>query len=92
MDPSRLAPEDAYYANSPPRRQRDRSETTGAQILGVDGVVPDSVLIRQRREKEGRRSGSRKRKGAWKKLLWVRQSCTVHTMCSMEALDDDDDG
>lgn len=41
-DPSRLAPEDAFYA---------------------------------KRLKDGARNSSRKRKGAWKKLLWVKQSC-----------------
>jgi phosphatidylinositol glycan class C protein len=41
-DPSRLAPEDAFYA---------------------------------KRLKDGARNSNRRRKGAWKKLLWVKQSC-----------------
>lgn len=43
-DPSRLAPEDAFYA---------------------------------KRLKDATRNSSRRRKGTWRKLLWVRQSCKL---------------
>lgn len=77
-DPNRLAPEDAFYAHSPPRRQWERSggEVTGPDALDVDGSLVPGGVMRRRREKDQRRSASRKRKGAWKKLLWVKQSCT----------------
>ena len=58
-DPNRLAPEDAYYVPSP---------------LTTTVDLPDSrpKEVRKIRGEYGRR---RRRKGAWKKLLWVKQSC-----------------
>ena len=78
-DPSRLAPEDAFNAHSPPPRLRGKEAYSR-----VDGgyVDPDSMSVRsegnvrRRRDKERGRSGSRKNNGVWKKLLWVKQSCT----------------
>jgi hypothetical protein len=70
-DPSRLAPEDAFYALSPPRRGRAPSPLG----LGANGSTGRSGEARRKRNKERGRSGSRRRKGAWKKLLWVKQSC-----------------
>lgn len=74
-DPNRLAPEDAFFARSPPKRRR---EDAYASNLGEVGLEGDGSGIwkdrpsRRKREKERGRSGSRRRKGEWKKLLWVR--------------------
>ena len=79
-DHSRLRPEDAFYANSPPRKGArkssplGRSDTVTATTTGISDA-------RKRREKRRGRSSSRRRrsqnaagKGQWKKLLWVKQS------------------
>ncbi|KAF2202174.1 GPI2-domain-containing protein [Delitschia confertaspora ATCC 74209] len=65
-DPSRLAPEDAYY-KSPPRRPRQLSP------LGTGGIDGPPSGVRRKREKDRARSSSRRRKGAYKKLLWFKQ-------------------
>jgi phosphatidylinositol glycan class C protein len=74
LDPSRLAPEDAFYTQSPPRRGRPPSPLG----LGANGLKPRPGSrggeARRKRNKERGRSSSRRRKGAWKKLLWVKQS------------------
>lgn len=70
LDPSRLAPEDAIYAQSPPRRGRPPSPLG----LGANGLKPRGGEARRKRNKERGRSSSRRRKGGWKKLLWVKQS------------------
>ncbi|KAL8772912.1 MAG: hypothetical protein Q9209_001932 [Squamulea sp. 1 TL-2023] len=71
-DSSRLAPEDAFFAHSPPRvhgeaqfKPRLAHENSSASSNNVNG--------RRKREKERGRSGSRRGKGEWKKLLWVKQ-------------------
>lgn len=95
-DPSRLAPEDAYFT-SPPRlrpgnvaagARRDGGNTTNetARLLNRSVATPAAVAalrvppavpgsesnpVKDRRRDRGRR----KRKGQWKKLLWVKQSC-----------------
>ncbi|CAI7590486.1 hypothetical protein N7533_000668 [Penicillium manginii] len=80
-DPDRLAPEDAYFA---PSLSRGRSALTnyddtlrslnGDASLhpprGVLGADPNRKDVR----KLGAGAGRRRRKGAWKKLLWVKQS------------------
>ncbi|KIW07953.1 uncharacterized protein PV09_01854 [Verruconis gallopava] len=69
-DPSRLAPEDAYHVCSPPR---DRARSP----LGVTGANGSADRVgdpRRSRTREGRRRGSKRRRGAWAKLLWVKQS------------------
>lgn len=75
-DPSRLAPEDAFYAHSPPRRARQHSP------LGLGASDGSSVRAltdpRRKRDKERGRSGSRRKKGQWKKLLWFKQPCTLY--------------
>ena len=74
-DPNHLAPEDAFLAHSPPtRKTRDAyASTSGTEALKTDqyDTWTDSAS-RRKREKERGRSGSRRRKGEWKKLLWVR--------------------
>ncbi|KAI9700895.1 MAG: hypothetical protein M1820_006656 [Bogoriella megaspora] len=75
-DPSRLAPEDAAYGYSEPRRLRQRSPLgmpNGALGNGATAKGPSSG--RRKREKDRGRSSSGRRKGTWKKLLWVKQSC-----------------
>jgi phosphatidylinositol glycan class C protein len=75
-DPNHLAPEDAFYAHSSPRRQRQiddflslNDDTVTADSLGVKATR----LARRRRGKDRGRSGSRRGKNVWKKLLWVKQ-------------------
>ena len=74
-DPSRLAPEDAY---SPPRRER-RGSPLG---LGANGSVIAGTEAKRSRKRNGSRgrSGSRRRNRGWKKLLWVKQSCTFQSI------------
>ena len=77
-DPNRLAPEDAFFAHSPPRRHREISldGVSATTVVGERlGASRGGVSARRRREKERGRSGSRRRKGTWKKLLWVKQNC-----------------
>ena len=91
-DPSRLAPEDAFFAHSPPHRHREISQDGASDTAVVDerpGISRPGVSARRRREKERGRSGSRRRKGTWKKLLWVKQNCmtrnfNLYTDCSIE--------
>ncbi|KZF20447.1 GPI2-domain-containing protein [Xylona heveae TC161] len=87
-DPNRLAPEDAFFAHSPPRRRQQQQQlvdaTQAPKQLVSQGLSNGSsstsaaaaaALVASRvRAKERGRSGSRRRKGAWKKLLWVKQS------------------
>ncbi|KAJ5220134.1 hypothetical protein N7468_009338 [Penicillium chermesinum] len=80
-DPDRLAPEDAYFATSL-SRARSAPLVYGDRIhsLGSGGAAlraPRGVLGNDGRKevrKLGSTSGRRRRKGAWKKLLWVKQS------------------
>lgn len=89
-DPSRLAPEDAYYAHSPPRL-RPQLDNHAANLRLLNGPVATPAAVAALRpppavpkteplkEKQRSRGSSRrrKRKGAWKKLLWVKQSCMM---------------
>ncbi|KAF2757530.1 GPI2-domain-containing protein [Pseudovirgaria hyperparasitica] len=67
-DPSRLAPEDAYYTQPPPHRSRQPA-------LGSVGATTGSVVrpLTEVRRKIKERSRSRKKTAQWKKLLWVEQ-------------------
>lgn len=65
-DPSHLAPEDAFYAASPPRR------LNAFEAPGNRDHIPRHLY----RKDGGSRSRSRRRrKRPWKKLLWVKQTC-----------------
>ncbi|PKS12119.1 hypothetical protein jhhlp_001417 [Lomentospora prolificans] len=68
-DRSRLAPEDAFYAISPPRR----IPPVAAAAVGRDSSSP--VLRHRRRNGGANGTGTghrtRKRRRSWKKLLWV---------------------
>ncbi|KAJ3474202.1 hypothetical protein NLG97_g9948 [Lecanicillium saksenae] len=59
---SHLSPNDACV--SPPRRYEG----------GADGASDSAMRLRRL---NGERSGSRRRKRTWKKLMWVKQSCHV---------------
>ena len=86
-DPDRLAPEDAHFA---PALARVRSAPIhydgNLRSLSSDGAAvgtlrpPRGVLGGDSSRKDVRKMGGagvrRRRKGAWKKLLWVKQSCT----------------
>ena len=65
LDPSRLAPEDAYYVHSPPRTH---------SLLGDGTASSRAVDPRRSRTREGRRGESKRRSRKWAKLLWVKQS------------------
>lgn len=82
-DPNRLAPEDAYFATSLSRARSAPLVYDESLHLGNGDAVgslraPRGVLGNAGR-KDGRKLGSsggrQRRKGAWKKLLWVKQSC-----------------
>src|ERR1700761_1665104 len=66
-DPAYLAPEDAFYAASPPRRLSSFEN-------GGNGSGNESRPRHNHHNRESR-SRSRRRKRNWKKLLWVKQSC-----------------
>lgn len=84
-DPNRLAPEDAYFATSLSRaRSAPVNYDESLRSLNSDGTVstlrpPRGVLGADPNRKDVRKLGGagarRRRKGAWKKLLWVKQSC-----------------
>ncbi|KAI8956831.1 GPI2-domain-containing protein [Daldinia sp. FL1419] len=64
---SHLAPEDAFNATRPSRRQ------SGFESNGISESRPES-RSRKMSSKLGSRSRSRRRRRTWKKLLWVKQS------------------
>lgn len=75
-DRSLLTPEDAIYQGSPPRKQS--VAVTKLKDLRMSNADSGDGLRMGRRHKDGSsRAGSRsrRRKGTWKKLLWVKQSC-----------------
>ncbi len=75
-DPNRLAPEDAFYAHSPPKRQLpiDRYGALDSASSLIDSLsIRPAGSTRRRRGKDRGRSGSRRGRGVWKKLLWVKQ-------------------
>ncbi|KAJ5162217.1 hypothetical protein N7492_007609 [Penicillium capsulatum] len=84
-DPDRLAPEDAYFTPSIARaRHGPGNYNEGLSSLSSNGTAvatlqpPRGVLgappNRKDMRKLGGAGGRRRRKGAWKKLLWVKQS------------------
>lgn len=60
-----LSPNDACV--SPPRRLYEGGG-------GGDGAADSAMRLRRL---HGERSSSRRRKRTWKKLMWVKQSCTL---------------
>ena len=79
-DPHHLAPEDAFFAHSPPRRQQPVEQFSELDGDAVTTSIPSLRGGATSRKKGGRdrhRSGSRRGRKAWKKLLWVKQKhCT----------------
>ncbi|EEP75566.1 hypothetical protein UREG_00412 [Uncinocarpus reesii 1704] len=89
-DPNRLAPEDAYFAHSPPRLRPlnvpNNHPTTNPDLLNRVIATPAAVAALRPppavpgtepkvvRELRRDRGRSRRRKRQWKKLLWVKQS------------------
>ncbi|KAG0646710.1 Phosphatidylinositol N-acetylglucosaminyltransferase GPI2 subunit [Hyphodiscus hymeniophilus] len=72
-DRSLLTPEDAIYQGSPPRKQSDTVKKLQKELRMTNSGNSD-VLSLPGRGRNKVRSGSRRRKGTWKKLLWVKQS------------------
>ncbi|PLN82554.1 phosphatidylinositol N-acetylglucosaminyltransferase-domain-containing protein [Aspergillus taichungensis] len=75
-DPTRLAPEDAYFAPMV-RSRTDASYDESHSLAVLNGGAAAAFGGGGAARKDLRKVGGgrrRKRKGAWKKLLWVRQS------------------
>ncbi|PWY92866.1 phosphatidylinositol:UDP-GlcNAc transferase PIG-C [Aspergillus heteromorphus CBS 117.55] len=75
-DPTRLAPEDAYYSALPRARPTSASYDDSLRVLSSNSVAalrPPPAVPGVGRKLRGS-SRRRRRKGAWKKLLWVKQS------------------
>ncbi|CAK47770.1 uncharacterized protein An02g13570 [Aspergillus niger] len=82
-DPNRLAPEDAYYTSSLPRARPTQTgyDESLRALNGNSGTAASVAALRPppavpgvgSRKVRGT-SRRRRRKGAWKKLLWVKQS------------------
>src|SRR5271156_5924133 len=72
-DRSLLAPEDAIYVGSPPRKQFAGISKLQKDLCMTNGGGDDTIRLQKRRrhkERNGRSGSSRRRKGTWKKLLW----------------------
>ena len=88
-EPSRLAPLDAYYAQSPPRLRplTDKpvalsgsaaaSAAAAALRPAVASLRPPPAIPTSAFQEKKRRGVSRRKRGppVWKKLLWVKQAC-----------------
>lgn len=79
---SLLAPEDAIYQDSPPRKQSAAVNRLQKDLRMTNGnpVAPEIKSSRSRgrsRPKSQNRSTSRRSRTTWKKLLWVKQSCEL---------------
>jgi len=82
---SLLAPEDAIYQGSPPRRQSAAVNRIQKDLRMTSGTAGNARLpSRGRTHKEGGQSGSRRRNRVWKKLLWVKQSCKFEKLLWVE--------
>ena len=83
-DPTRLAPEDAYYSQSLTRTRSagdgdgdgDYDDSVGVLNGAAAALRPLPAAAPGRKDpRKARGTSRRRRKGAWKKLLWVKQSC-----------------
>ena len=74
-DRSLLTPEDAIYLGSPPRRHSAAVNKLQKDLRMTNGANGDIPQLRRGRHKERNGSEGGRRKGTWKKLLWVKQSC-----------------
>jgi phosphatidylinositol glycan class C protein len=84
-DRTLLAPEDAIYQGSPPRKQSAAVQKLQKELRMTNGENGDAArptLSRRGRHKSRNRDTSRRRvpKGTWSKLLWVKQSCRFNSM------------
>ena len=72
---SLLSPDAAFYAHSSPNNQQSQQVGHYSQELQdtVNGETPSLRSGGRSRKRARGRSGSRRRKGVWKKLLWVKQ-------------------
>lgn len=70
-DRSLLTPEDAIYQGSPPRRLTE---------VRIPNGPTAAARVPRERPTVRNRSASRRRKGVWKKLLWVKQSCQFYNL------------
>ncbi|KAL8943383.1 MAG: hypothetical protein Q9216_001092 [Gyalolechia sp. 2 TL-2023] len=93
-DPNRLAPQDAFLAQSPSHLPGDFRTYTRPINSTVE--APSSLSsARKRRDKDRGRSGSRRGKGVWKKLLWVKQpkcnfACSSASLLNTDKMADPD--
>ncbi|KAI4230859.1 MAG: hypothetical protein LQ349_005985 [Xanthoria aureola] len=71
-DSNRLAPGNAFFPQPPPRLHAE-AETISRTLNEAPAAVSSSYDRRRKRDKDRGRSGSRRGKGEWKKLLWVKQ-------------------
>lgn len=71
-DTNRLAPDNAYFAHSPPRNHAE-GNVISRKVNGISSASSAGLDRRRKREKDRGRSGSRRGKAEWKKLLWVKQ-------------------
>lgn len=84
-DPSRLAPEDAYLASSLKARGATATANYDGSLRTLKGNQGTTAVAALRlpnadaggSKVRGSSRRRRQRKGAWKKLLWVKQSCMV---------------
>lgn len=87
-DPNRLAPEDAYLASSllkaraananhgdPLRTLRGNQKNSAAAVAALRPLSAVSNAEAGNQKVRGTSRRRKRRKGAWKKLLWVKQSC-----------------
>ena len=75
-DRTLLAPEDAIYQGSPPRKQSAAVNKLQKELRMTNGENGEaSRPPRRGRHKDRNRSASRRGKRVWSKLLWVKQSC-----------------
>ena len=83
-DPNHLAPEDAFYPHLPPRRQQpveQYSELDGDAVTTSIPSVRGGATTRRKRGRDRPRSGNRRGKKVWKKLLWVKQKDCMFERC-----------
>merc|ERR1711939_443152 len=72
-DRTLLAPEDAIHQGSPPCKQ-SAAVNKLKELRMTNGLTGDLRLSRRGRHGDRTISASRRKKGTWKKLLWVKQS------------------
>ncbi|KAK5717275.1 glycosylphosphatidylinositol anchor biosynthesis [Elasticomyces elasticus] len=74
QDHTRLRPEDAIYGTVPPRNSRPRQSSPLGRSDTVTPATAGQQTTHKRHKSRRNRSADRRRKGTWKKLLWVKQN------------------